>query len=176
MKLLHTITSLAICSLSFAFGEEQPELAEVEVVPVPQDEIICEFPGRVFKPETEAIPKGYADEKAIAIKLESLVRNKGAYEVKFRIINPTTKPMTFTGYSEKSPLTDTQYWKDGKWVDPKPVGICGTGLRQCTIPPGQSAVFQAYLQGDKLPARVGLTYAHGGREQGHLVWSEKIER
>ena len=78
MKLLHTITSLAICSLSFAFGEEQPELAEVEVVPVPQDEIICEFPGRVFKPETEAIPKGYADEKAIAIKLESLVRNKGA--------------------------------------------------------------------------------------------------
>ena len=171
---------IAILSLGAISASSAVEIEVQQAEAEPQVEVQIEAvewldKGR-HKPQTEAIPKMYAAEKKVAMKMEALIRNKGYYQLKFRIINPTDKPISFTGYSEASPLTRTQHWKDGKWVDPKPLGICGTGLRQCTIAPGQSAVFQTSIAGDQLPGRIGFNYSHGEKNQGHQLWSEKIER
>ena len=55
--------------------------------------------------------------------------------------------MIFTGYSEISPITKTEHWREGKWVEERRVLRCGTGLKSCTIAPGQSAVFSSHPGG-----------------------------
>ncbi len=172
MKAATLITCLSLCGLSFAFADKPKPLPEANINPRIWVEVCEEHP----EPKTEAIPKAYAEDKAVAIKIESLVRANGFYQMKLRIINPTEKPVVFTGYSESSPVIKVQHWKDDKWVDERRVLRCGTGLRACTIAPGQSAVFGASLEGDKLPSRIGLVHAHGEKERDLSVWSEKIER
>ena len=173
MKPTFIITLLGLCGLSAAFADKPKPLPEARINPKIWVEVCEEKP----EPKTELIPKMYAEEKGLAIKMESLVRNNGFYQAKFRIINPTKKPMIFTGYSEASPITKTQHWVDGKWTDERRVLRCGTGLQDCTIAPGESAVFQATLQGDKLPSRIGLAYRTSEtHSQTTDVWSEKVER
>ena len=179
MKPTALITCLCLAALPAAFADKPKPLPDAPEIVRPIGRI---QPGQgdleAVQP-TEAIPKDYANEKAIAIKLESLVRNNGFYQVKLRIINPTDKPMTFRGFSETSPITKIQHWQDGKWVEERRFLKCGTGLRQCTIAPGQSATFGASVEGDKLPTRIGIAYTNVPRLEGSpqpVVWSEKIER
>ena len=166
MKALCLLSCLSVLVTPLASGDEP---LQVDVLDLEQAQP---------KPKTEAIPKEHAGHKEIAIILEDLKRaDTGLYfQLTFRVINPTSEAMHFTGYSEQSPLTKTQRWVDGEWVGKREVLRCGTGLRQCTVAPGQSAVFQTGVQGDLLPVRIGIGYSHGKNKKLKLVWSEKIER
>lgn len=154
---------------------EAPGKAEAE--PLVQV-AVQEFIPANQKPQTEAIPEKYAGEKAVAIKLEGLKRDEAGLllQVTLRFINPSDKPFQYTGYSAQSPITKRQQWVDGEWVEQQKFLRCGTGLRNCTVAPGQSAVFHITLQPEQLPARIGLTYSTNWKgSKPQTVWSEKIE-
>lgn len=174
MKPTTLIATLSLCGLLPTFADKIPLGIEVK------RDLAIDIGEELWEPKTEAIPKSYADEKAIAIKFEGLVNNNGlGLRAKLRIINPTDKPMTFRGFSEVSPIIKIEHWTQGKWVEEKRILKCGTGLRQCTIAPGQSAVFGTRLDGDKLPTRVGIARTDVPRPEGSpqpVIWSEKIER
>ena len=182
MKTIAIVTSLSLCALFAAHAEKPAPKPECALDPAPKPECALEVispVGANAKPQTEAIPKEHAGEKAVAIKLEGLkqVGERLAMQVTLRIINPTDKPVIFTGYSEASPITKTQHLKDGKWVDEKQLLRCGTGLRSCTIAPGQSAVFNAAVYGETMPTRFGIAYRTSEKQpKTQDVWSEKIER
>lgn len=90
--------------------------------------------------------------------LEDLRRDEHGLQVVavLRLINPTETPVRFTGFTEKSPVTKTQKWIDGAWVDKPGFLRCGTGLRPCTVPPGQFALFETSVPAEDLPVRIGI--------------------
>lgn len=189
MKTLLTVTVLSLCSLSSGFAEEADAKPPADPgkapwnkpLPAGEPQIVRPI-GRIereeAKPQTEAIPKQYADHKEVAIVLEDLkqIGERLAMQVTLRIINPTDKPFTFTGFSEQSPILKVQHMKAGKWVDEPRVLRCGTGLRQCTIAPGQSAVFYEAVYSETMPTRFGISHTVEGANEPQVVWSEKIER
>ena len=123
------------------------------------------------------IPKQHANETEVCLKLGGMSEKDGYHTVNIHMINPTNKPISFTGYSESSPWYKIQRRVNGKWVD-HPVGwFWGTGLRPCVISSGQSSVIPVYLKKGLLPIRVGVEYASGmnPKKQLHIVWSRKIE-
>lgn len=133
-------------------------------------------------PQTEAIPKTYADLKKVSMIIENMEHQEGidglGYRVTFRIINPTQELMQFAGLSEKEPITLKQQWRDGEWVDDKNrEHMIDSRIRKCRIAPGQSAVFHALFALEELPARISVGYSNGHHDGKHMkVWSEKIER
>ena len=194
MKTIATITAFALCTLQFAAADEskpepektRPDLDGAAIGGASGEVLggggiarpIEQVPRREAEPETEAIPKEHAGHKQIAIVLDDLERvgERLAMRATLRIINPTDKPMKFTGYSEKNPIAKIQHLKDGEWVEEERILRCGTGLRPCTIAPGQSAVFKATVNAETMPTRIGVDYRVGQVGQLHTVWSEKIER
>ena len=65
---------------------------------------------------------------------------------------------------------------DGAWVDHNVGWFCGTGLRHCVIPSGQSSVLSVYAKDEMFPLRVGVAYAGGkATETSAEVWTERIE-
>lgn len=173
-KLTIALCGMTLCSIHASAHEKGVEVCRKPYIPI---EVVEPIVDGEKQPETEAIPQKYAGEKEVAIKLEKLepVGERVVMRAVFRIINPTDKPISFTGYSVTSPITMEQHFKDGKWEPQKKVLRCGTGLRQCTIPPGQAAVFFAQVYPQNMPLRVGLKYAQGDKEVKQHVWSEKIE-
>jgi len=189
MKHLPIFTCLALFASPAAFAEEQVEahgdvkieiqgngIVQVEGGPDVRVQICRELVEP--EPATEPIPAAYAEEKTVCIKIEKQLRgeDRNSYVIELRLINPTDKPVTFTGFSEKSPITQQQQWKDGQWVDQQKFLRCGTGLRPCTIEPGQSALFSQVLPTEQMPARIGVACADGTKDaKRETVWSDKIE-
>lgn len=125
---------------------------------------------------TEPIPKAYAHETAVSLKCESR-STKGKFQtVDVRLINPTDAAVVFTGYSEQSPWYKIQKWVDGEWSDHRVGWFCGTGLRLCTIYPGQSAVIPVHVKEDLFPIRVGVEYSKGTKKDKQVAWSARIDR
>jgi len=125
---------------------------------------------------TEPIPSEHAKETSLCLKADSISEKDGYHTVKVRLINPTDTAISFTGYSEASPWYKIQRWVDGKWID-HPVGwFCGTGLRHCIIPSGQSSIIPVHVKMDLLPVRVGVEYSNGKKPQKErqIVWSKRI--
>ena len=133
------------------------------------------------KPETEAIPKEYAGEKQVAIKLEKIDQQQAilGMQLTLRIINPTDQEVSYMGFYASSPKIKRQRWVDGKWQDAKePDGALikpGISMRAITLPPGQSVVFVMGVTAEHLPSRVGLDYTVANKAP-FTVWSDKIER
>jgi len=124
---------------------------------------------------TEAIPKEHANKRAICLPLDSRSKNDDYHTINVRLINPTSTPITFTGYSESSPWYKIQKWENGKWVGHNVGWFCGTGLRQCVIPSARSSVIPVHVQADLFPIRVGVEYARGKKREQEIVWSARIE-
>ncbi|MCK4268188.1 MAG: hypothetical protein KAX16_05110 [Actinomycetia bacterium] len=123
---------------------------------------------------TEAIPRKYAKETEILLNLESRSKHSDSQVINMRLINPTYSSITFTGYSESSPLYKIQKWGKEDWVDLDVGRFDGTGLGWRVIAPGQSSIIQVAV-GEKLfPLRVGVEYAGGKKTR--TVWSARIER
>lgn len=201
MKTAPTISCLglaALCSLPLLLADEpRPEIhgpaierpQEAPIHPAIQvqvpdldelqgPEVIQLVPAKP-KPQTEAIPEIYAKEPAARLVLEDLKRDESGLSLHavLRIINPTDQPLVFTGFSEKSPVTQQQQWEDGKWIAVKQFLRCGTGLRPCTIAPGQSAVFSISAPPERLPMRVGISTTDGSKKaEQQMLWSDKIEQ
>lgn len=120
----------------------------------------------------------YSKEPVISLNLESR-RIKGDYHIiKIRLKNPTSLPVKYTGHSNSSPLYNIQKWNNGKWVNNQEVRlICGTGLRQCVIPSGKSAIIPVHVADSFFPIRIGVAYSHGiNTNKQKVVWSERIEK
>ena len=127
---------------------------------------------------TKPIPEKYAKETELCLRIGNISEKDGYHTVNVHLINPTATPISFTGYSESWPWYKIQKLVDGKWVD-HPVGwFCGTGLRRCIIPAGQSSVIPVHVKIDLLPVRVGVGYANGKKpkKEQQVVWSRKIEK
>ena len=170
MKPLSIMSCLGLCTLPMAFGDD-PIPVPIELAPAND--------GMPVKVETERMPAKYAKEKAVAIKLEDLQHFKrGSYKAIFRIINPTQQQISYTGYSETSPMSKRQLWKQEAWEEVSYEGLCGVGLRDCYVAAGDSAVFEVILIGNTLPARIGIRYREPDKDMKKFftVWSEKIER
>jgi hypothetical protein len=55
--------------------------------------------------------------------------------ITFRVTNDGDRAMTYQGYSPDSPLYQVEVLAGGAW-EPSPMGWCGTGLAEQTLPPG----------------------------------------
>ena len=131
------------------------------------------------KPETEAIPKAYADQKKVAIVLEKIQQQKAilGMHATLRIINPSEQALSYRAMYASIPWVKRQQWVDGAWKD-MPLAAGPTkpeNLPDMILPPGQSVVFVMGLSADQMPARVGIDYTVQGKEK-ITVWSDKIER
>lgn len=157
----HKITTSAILTLLFLCISAASTHAQVTV------------------PDTEGIPKKYADIKVVSL-VEDSRTVKGEYtKIKVRLINPTKTSISFTGYSESSPWYLLQTLVDNKWTEKKMGWFCGTGLRQCIIYPGESSIITLNVTTANLPIKVGVAYKLGTKtdkiNKPLVVWSPSIE-
>ncbi len=120
------------------------------------------------------IPNRYEMEESICLKMDWVSRGNTYFTTYARLINPTSSPITFTGYSESSPWYKIQKSVDGQWVDHEVGWFCGTGLRECTLPPGKSSLIQFSVDDDLYPVRIGVGYKHNNKKE--IVWSEMINK
>jgi hypothetical protein len=127
---------------------------------------------------TEPIPNPYANETAVCLKLESRKADGKGQTFYMRLVNPTDKPLLFSGYSEQSPLYRIQVLVQGKlWMEHQTSrGWCGTGLRECVIPPGQSSLIPVRINDLVYPIKIGVGYKQkAGNSERFVIWSERIE-
>ena len=145
---------------------DRPDFDERRVHPVPDP-----------KPETEAIPEQYADQKKVAIVLEKIQQQEAflGMQITLRIINPTNREVTYRGVYASAPEIRRQQWVDGKWKDIPKEEKPGFNPRPITLPPGQSVVFVMGVSAEQMPARIGIDFTIADKEQT-TVWSDKIER
>ncbi len=143
---------------------------EVETPSEPMPEVLPQ--DGIAKTSTQPIPERYAQLRAVTLATEDA-------SVRVRLINPAAKPISFTGYGETSPWYRIQRWQNGSWVDHRVGWFCGTGMRQCVIAAGRSAVIPVHADESLFPIRVGVAYRVGGAKNGtedQVVWSDRIER
>jgi hypothetical protein len=109
--------------------------------------------------------------------------------VSLLLVNPLEVPITYHGYrmdgwdkrpptGEISPFYTTELREkpNDAWK-PNPVGWCGTGAGQMTIPPNQAGYFDAVLYSPADAARIGLRYRtpDQGETSATIVWSQEIK-
>ena len=172
MKHIVAIATISLLSAPHVMAEEIEAPPQVYIATPPKAWV------QEDAAKSEPIPKKYAKEKAVVIKLEeSKLLEEGEYvQLKLRVINPTDKPMWFCGETASNPVDRTQQWLEGEWIEEVQL-ICGTGLRSCVIAPGRSVVVERSFSTKELPVRIGLSYTTEYEGQGlKEFWSKKIEK
>jgi hypothetical protein len=157
--------------------EEKRMFLVCEILRCQMETLVLDYRANMIKKHrdyTGVIPDRYAGEKDVCLVVESESTHSGWHAFSIRLLNPSDLPLTFHGYSEQSPLYSVQRWIKGKWVD-KIRGVCGTGLRQCTIPRLQASIFSANVKEEMLPARFGVRYAQG-EEEGQIIWTQTLDK
>ena len=129
------------------------------------------------KPESEAIPEKYADQKKVSIVLEKIQQQQAflGMQITLRIINPTKQDMVYNGAYASSPEIRRQQWVDGRWKEAPRNAKPGFNPQPITLPAGQSVVFVMGVSAEQMPSRVGIDYTSEGKAQ-LTVWSDRLER
>lgn len=76
------------------------------------------------------------------------------------LTNETRWAWSTWGFGPHSPLTDTRTWNGTRWEEHQGYVICGTGLREHEIQPGETRTFYAWIGSPS--DRVGLTMNREG--------------
>ena len=139
----------------------------------------------------ERVTKAAEAEKPTLLVLETIeeVNPTTNYQrVSLLLVNPLDVPITYHGYrmdgwdkrpptGEISPFYTTELREkpNGGWK-PNPIGWCGSGAGQMTIPPKQAGCFDAMFYLPAVAGRIGVNYRTPNQDEKSFmtVWSPEI--
>jgi hypothetical protein len=122
------------------------------------------------------------------VKFRAATSRGGHARLIFEVTNPNRQPLPYVGYTADSfspslkaetiaPLYQVEL-RQGKAWKAKPMGWCGTGIGQVSLPARGKVTFEVLLpEGDWEAVRVGLTwFPSSDRKGAATAWSAGVSR
>jgi hypothetical protein len=95
---------------------------------------------------------------------------KGVFLMK--VINVSDEPIFYSGSGKLDPILRVDKWMSGNWVEGAEIVMCGLGIEQFSIEPGDALTFREAISGMRFPVRFYRTFSAASGRSSEMFLGE----